>query len=149
MSVTEYYDHGQYAKNLNFNHLINGMATALDDGTGVIQVYSKADLDSYIADNELVVVMYGARWCLKCVVGLLAYVSHTSRSIYAALTFLKVDVTDSPPLADQAGLYGIPSWHFYRSGKKISEMWGHDPSTLKRKLSELAAFQDSAEYGVI
>jgi thioredoxin 1 len=44
--------------------------------------------------------------------------------------FVKVDVDDAEEIASACGIQAMPTFQFFKGGKKIEEMRGADPSKL-------------------
>jgi thioredoxin 1 len=50
--------------------------------------------------------------------------------------FVKVDVDEADDVAGSVGIQAMPTFHFYRNGRKIDEMMGADQATLANKVAQ-------------
>ncbi|EQC27609.1 hypothetical protein, variant 2 [Saprolegnia diclina VS20] len=89
-------------------------------------------LDKY--KDRLVVVDFSAVWCPPC-----QYIKPIFRDFAKDLpeaAFIEVDVDESDELSAAVGIRAMPTFQFYRNGKKIDTMTGADPTGLKRLLHQ-------------
>ena len=56
---------------------------------------------------------------------------------YTNAVFLKVDVDEVPSVAEACGIRAMPTFQFYKDGKKVAEVVGADAKELSRKLEEV------------
>ncbi|CAI5993042.1 unnamed protein product [Closterium sp. NIES-65] len=106
--------------------------------TKVITIASPSEFTSLINDpSRLVVVDFTAQWCGPCrsIAPLLDEISRTHESVAIA----KVDIDD----AELAGVVGtarissVPTFHFYKAGKLLSQFSGADALKLKDTIALL------------
>lgn len=57
---------------------------------------------------------------------------------YPAADFLKIDVDQLAELAQELGITAMPTFFFYRDGKKVKELVGANPTALKGYLDQYA-----------
>lgn len=79
--------------------------------------------------GKLVVVDFFAQWCGPCK-KIAPYVEELSRE-FAGVSFLKVDVDELPDVASAEGISAMPTFRFYKDGKKIGEVVGASQQKLK------------------
>lgn len=52
--------------------------------------------------------------------------------------FVKVDVDAQDKIAQMCGIRAMPTFQFFKGGKKVDELMGADVNTLKSKVAALA-----------
>lgn len=52
--------------------------------------------------------------------------------------FVKVDVDAQDKIAQMCGIRAMPTFQFFKDGKKVDELMGADVNTLKSKVAALA-----------
>ena len=50
---------------------------------------------------------------------------------------VKVDVDDASEIAEKCGIQAMPTFQFYKGGKKVHELKGADQAGLRAKINEL------------
>jgi large subunit ribosomal protein L40e len=103
---------------------------------GVAMMASKAEYEKTLKDagDKLVVVDFTATWCGPC---------QTIAPEFAKLAeanpdavFVKVDVDDNDWVIDECGVEAMPTFQFYKGGKKVDEMVGAKVSDLVAKVEK-------------
>ena len=56
---------------------------------------------------------------------------------YTEIVFVKVDVDEAEEVAGKCGIQAMPTFQFFRNGKKIQEMKGADQAKLTALINEL------------
>lgn len=77
-------------------------------------------------------VDYWAPWCKNC-----KKVSPTFSKLATELTsvaFVKVNTVDAETLAAEQSVNALPTFQFFKSGKKIGEFKGSDASALEKAI---------------
>jgi len=110
-------------------------STAIQPGS-VTHVKTEAHFRSLLmqAQSKLVVVDYYAEWCGPCKRIAPVFVS-LAKTHAATSMFLKVNVDDCKMLAENQGIKAMPTFQFYRNGRKIDEFKGADLGTLRSRIS--------------
>ena len=54
------------------------------------------------------------------------------------VVFIKVDVDEAESIAAKCGIKAMPTFHFYKDGKKVEEVVGAKVQKLKSLVAELA-----------
>ncbi|XP_026209054.1 thioredoxin-like [Anabas testudineus] len=105
----------------------------------VRQVKSLAEFNAALSEagNKLVVVDFTATWCGPCRVIGPKFAKLSEASEYNNVVFLKVDVDEAADVSSSCGISCMPTFHFYKNGKKIAEFSGADENKLKEKLNQL------------
>jgi len=97
-------------------------------------VKDKADFDGKLKDagEKLVVVDFFATWCGPCKM-IAPKVQVMSEKTYTNVVFLKVDVDENEEIATEYKVSAMPTFMFFKNGKKIDEFAGAN----ENKLNEL------------
>ncbi|XP_073520922.1 thioredoxin-like [Phyllobates terribilis] len=81
------------------------------------------------AEKKLIVVDFTATWCGPCQKIAPFYESLASK--YPAILLYKVDVDLAADIAAECGIRAMPTFQFYKDGKKVDELCGADPDKLE------------------
>ncbi|TPX77084.1 hypothetical protein CcCBS67573_g01634 [Chytriomyces confervae] len=76
-----------------------------------------------------------ATWCGPCKV--ISPVFAEMAKEYTNLVFVKVDVDEVPEAAEGAGIRAMPTFQFYKSGKKIDELVGANAGKLRELIAKV------------
>ncbi|XP_023681168.2 thioredoxin b [Paramormyrops kingsleyae] len=87
------------------------------------------------AGDKLVVVDFTAVWCGPCQSIAPFYKSLSENPDYIQVVFLKVDVDDAQDVASFCDISCMPTFHFYKNGKKIDDFSGCNQAKLEEKLN--------------
>ncbi|XP_036452107.1 thioredoxin [Colossoma macropomum] len=86
------------------------------------------------AGNKLVVVDFTAMWCGPCKMIGPFFEELSQRPENSDVVFLKVDVDDAQDVASFCGIKCMPTFHFYKHGKKVHEFSGASKDTLEQTI---------------
>ncbi|CAN0208618.1 unnamed protein product [Scytosiphon promiscuus] len=103
----------------------------------VIDIGSFAELDKLTADNKdkLVVVDYSTTWCGPCKMILPKFEALAEE--YSDAIFVKVigdSTNDASQLMKREGVRSVPSFHFWKDGKKVDSVNGANEEALVETL---------------
>lgn len=96
--------------------------------------HSMEDFNKIINEKPKVVVDFTASWCGPC--NIIGPIFCKLADEHQDMHFVKVDVDDSEEIAEGCEVEAMPTFHFYKDGKKIDEMSGSDEGELKEKLEK-------------
>ncbi|KAI9736441.1 MAG: hypothetical protein M1818_006175 [Claussenomyces sp. TS43310] len=96
---------------------------------GVHNVANKAEFDSALKDNSIVVLDAFATWCGPCKVIAPQVVKFSEQ--FTDATFIKIDVDDVPDVAQELGIRAMPTFIVFKNGEKVQEIVGANPQGLK------------------
>uniref|UniRef100_A0A1A8K9Z9 Thioredoxin n=1 Tax=Nothobranchius kuhntae TaxID=321403 RepID=A0A1A8K9Z9_NOTKU len=103
----------------------------------VREIKNKEEFDKLLqeAGDTLVVVDFTATWCGPCkMIG--PHVDKMAEQ-YKDVIFVKVDVDEAEDVSSSCGISCMPTFHFYKNGKKVHEFSGANKDTLEAKVAEL------------
>ncbi len=108
--------------------------------TANVKPVNQAQFESEIAQTQHpVVVDFYATWCGPCK-RLSPMLDELAGPLTNEITFLKVDVDQSPELAQRFKVEGVPTLIFLRDGKELERQVGlTSKDTLKARLNSLGA----------
>uniref|UniRef100_A0AAY4CUF9 Thioredoxin n=1 Tax=Denticeps clupeoides TaxID=299321 RepID=A0AAY4CUF9_9TELE len=81
------------------------------------------------AGNKLVVVDFTASWCGPC-----RMIAPKLSEDIKDVVFLKVDVDDAQDVSAECEIRSMPTFQFYKNGKKIDEFSGANEESLVKKI---------------
>uniref|UniRef100_A0A7N8X6T2 Thioredoxin n=1 Tax=Mastacembelus armatus TaxID=205130 RepID=A0A7N8X6T2_9TELE len=87
--------------------------------------------------DKLVVVDFSATWCGPCKKIAPEYEDLSKKPENKNVVFLKVDVDEAEDVSTDCGISCMPTFHFYKNGKKVDEFSGANLTTLIEKLEKL------------
>jgi thioredoxin 1 len=103
----------------------------------VLEVKSKGEFDSQLtaAGDKLVVVDFFAQWCGPC-----KHIAPKIEELAQAtptVVFLKVDVDEVEDLAMEQNISCMPTFLFFKGGKKVEEFSGANFDKIKELVDKL------------
>ncbi|KAB5581429.1 hypothetical protein PHYPO_G00175590 [Pangasianodon hypophthalmus] len=99
----------------------------------IIVIEDQAAFDKALADagDKLVVVDFTATWCGPCQSIAPFYKTLSEEAGNANVVFLKVDVDDAQDVAQSCEIRCMPTFYFYKNGKKVTEFSGSNQTKLE------------------
>lgn len=89
-----------------------------------------------VANNKVVFVDFSASWCGPC--KMMEPVIEEIEKEFSKIEILKVDVDESPDVAQKYNIMSVPTFLFFDQGKMIDRVSGAVPKDLlASKLKEL------------
>ncbi|XP_001509068.1 thioredoxin-like [Ornithorhynchus anatinus] len=103
----------------------------------VKQIQTKEEFEAELknAGGKLVVVDFSATWCGPC--KMIKPFFHSLSEKDPDVVFLEVDVDDCQDVASQCEVKCMPTFQFYKNGKKVSEFSGANKEKLEATINEL------------
>ncbi|KAJ3234315.1 hypothetical protein HDU78_005897 [Chytriomyces hyalinus] len=89
---------------------------------------------SLTTTDRITLPYWFATWCGPCKV--ISPVFAEMAKEYTNLVFVKVDVDEVPEAAEGAGIRAMPTFQFYKSGKKIDELVGANAGKLRELIAK-------------
>ncbi|KAK6493252.1 thioredoxin-like [Huso huso] len=84
------------------------------------------------AGSKLVIMDFTATWCGPC--KSISPFFYALAEKYKDVVFLKVDVDEAQDVAEACQIKCMPTFQYYKNGKKIDEFAGSNRETLEQKL---------------
>ncbi|CBJ29912.1 flagellar outer arm dynein 14 kDa light chain LC5 [Ectocarpus siliculosus] len=114
-------------------------ATQQSPRTTLAAIGSFAELDKLTSDNKdkLVVVDYSTTWCGPCKMILPKFEKLAEQ--YSDAVFVKVigdSTNDASQLMKREGVRSVPSFHFWKDGKKVEKVNGANEEALEQTLRD-------------
>ncbi|XP_048378624.1 thioredoxin-like [Stegostoma tigrinum] len=100
-------------------------------------INSKTQFDKYIKDagERLVVIFFSGTWCETCQ-GLKPVMREIAQ-VNNLVHFYEVNVDDSEDTAEACDIIHIPTFQFYKLGKKVAEVLDDSRESVEEKIMEL------------
>jgi len=95
----------------------------------VHNIANKADFDSILKTNKVVVLDAFATWCGPCKVIAPKVVEFSDE--FKGAHFVKLDVDEVPDVAQELGIRAMPTFLVFENGEKVKEVVGANPQALK------------------
>ncbi|KAJ5893570.1 thioredoxin domain-containing protein [Penicillium taxi] len=93
--------------------------------------------EDIISANKTVAAEFTARWCDEC--KSITPVFRKLSDQYPSITFVRIDVEKVGLLAQKYSVSYVPTFLFFKNGKKGDQLQGYSKRALEKKVSELAA----------
>ncbi|KAL6490896.1 hypothetical protein MHYP_G00012410 [Metynnis hypsauchen] len=104
----------------------------------IIEIEDKDGFEKALRDagDKLVVVDFTATWCGPCKMIGPFFKELSERPENSNVVFLKVDVDDAADVAAHCEIKSMPTFHFYRNGKKVDEFSGANREKLEERINK-------------
>ncbi len=105
-----------------------------------MQEINAANFDAEVVKSNIpVLVDFWAPWCGPCRM-VAPVVEAVSKEFGAKLKVVKLNTDDSPQVAAQYQIMGIPTLMFFKGGKMVDRITGYlDQKALSQKVNEVLA----------
>ncbi len=132
--------YGMFLGALFYSALGRNGSSAPTGITANVKPVNQAQFESELAQtNRAMVVDFYATWCGPCK-RLSPMLDELAGPLTNRINFLKVDVDQSPELAQRYAVQGVPTLVFLRNGKEVGRQVGlTSKEALKTRLESLAA----------
>uniref|UniRef100_A0A0B7AVK4 Thioredoxin domain-containing protein n=1 Tax=Arion vulgaris TaxID=1028688 RepID=A0A0B7AVK4_9EUPU len=99
-------------------------------------IATKAEFDLLIArEKYLVVVDFYATWCGPCKI--IAPQLEKWAEEFDDVVFIKIDVDENDETAEECEVQAMPTFHFYKGGKRIDVIVGANQDKIREKILAL------------
>ncbi len=88
-------------------------------------ITSTEEFDTVIKENEKVFVDFYADWCGPC--KMLAPIVEGLAGKHPETTFIKVNIDETPDLAERYGVMSIPTLIVFKNGEAVQGTVGYQP----------------------
>jgi thioredoxin 1 len=95
-----------------------------------------SELQALISSGCPLAIDFYATWCGPCRVISPKFEQWSEK--YTSITFVKVDVDLSGEIAGYMQITAMPTFMFFKDGKKVEEVVGADPSKVEAALAKIA-----------
>ncbi|XP_014164260.1 thioredoxin [Geospiza fortis] len=102
-------------------------------GASTSGVEFEAELQS--AGEKLIVVDFSATWCGPC--KMIKPFFHSLCEKYGDVIFIEIDVDDAQDVASHCDVKCMPTFQFYKNGKKVQEFSGANKEKLEETIKSL------------
>lgn len=99
-------------------------------------ISSQGEFDEALKHDGLVVVDFFATWCGPC--KMIAPLLDKFSAEYTSAKFIKVDVDELGPIAQEYEVSSMPTVIFIKEGKVLGKVIGANPAALKQALASYA-----------
>ncbi|OAA48444.1 Thioredoxin [Metarhizium rileyi] len=101
---------------------------------------SDENFQKAVTENDRVIVDCFATWCGPCKAITPILEKHSEDAAFKdRVHFVKFDVDELPAVTQALGVRAMPTFFFFKDGKKVDEMVGANPPALLEALKKLAA----------
>ncbi|XP_023800084.1 thioredoxin [Cyanistes caeruleus] len=87
------------------------------------------------AGEKLIVVDFSATWCGPC--KMIKPFFHSLCEKYGDVVFIEIDVDDAQDVASHCDVKCMPTFQFYKNGKKVQEFSGANKEKLEETIKSL------------
>lgn len=102
----------------------------------MLQELENDNLQDFIAENDLVIVQYGATWCGNCRI-MKPKMKRLSRD-FDDIKFLYVDAEKLPGSRKLAEVNNLPTFAAFKGGKLVNQTQTSKEENLKALIDEIA-----------
>ncbi|KAI9675951.1 MAG: Cytoplasmic thioredoxin isoenzyme 2 [Trizodia sp. TS-e1964] len=96
---------------------------------------SKAEFDAALKDpGSLMILDCFAEWCGPC--RTIAPIMESLANNFSELRFYKLDIDAVPDVAQELGIRAMPTFIYFKGGKKLTQVVGADPSAIEAAIHQ-------------
>jgi thiol-disulfide isomerase/thioredoxin len=95
------------------------------------------DFESFIQQNEKVVVKYFANWCGTCRLFAPKYKKLSENEPYSGVKFLDINAEESPIARKMAGVSNLPFFATFKNGKLVKAVATSKPEAVEAMIQEI------------
>lgn len=115
-------------------------STKEKDESNIVHSLDSANFEKFINENENVVVDFFAEWCGPCKM-MKPIFEQLAREISTSVKFAKLNVDQSPEIAERFFIMGVPTIIYFKSGRVVEKIIGAvSKDTLRQKIREVYGF---------
>jgi thiol-disulfide isomerase/thioredoxin len=103
----------------------------------MIDAITDNDFESFIQQNEKVVVKYFANWCGTCRLFAPKYKKLSENESYSGVKFLDINAEESPIARKMAGVSNLPFFATFKNGQLIKAEATSKPEALEAMIQEI------------
>lgn len=104
--------------------------------TPVKTIFTAADFDTLLANNNTLVIDFYATWCMPCK-KIQPTLDKLAEKYAGKITFFRIDVDKAKELTQQLNISGIPVVAAYKNGKELQRLIGAQPASKYEGLAKL------------
>lgn len=93
------------------------------------------NLSSYLADNEKVIVQYGASWCGVCRIFKPKFKDFSDKN--EGIAFIYVDAEKFPKSREHAEITNLPPFACFKSGELVTQKQGSNEKIIQDMIDEI------------
>ncbi|OAQ68816.1 thioredoxin domain-containing protein [Pochonia chlamydosporia 170] len=106
----------------------------------VHNIKTAEEFQKAVTENDRVIVDCFATWCGPCKAIAPILEKHSEEAAFKdKVHFIKFDVDELPAVTQALGVRAMPTFFFFKDGKKVDEMVGANPPALLEALRKIAA----------
>jgi len=103
----------------------------------VVHYLNSSNFDSFLSENANVVVDFFAEWCGPCKMMAPAF-EQVAREVSPSVMFAKLNVDQSPDIAERFFVMGVPTIIYFKLGKVVDKIVGAvSRDVLRKKVKEV------------
>lgn len=110
----------------------------------MIDIQNEEELKVVLKDNELVIVLFYAKWCLPCKKMIAILIKMIA--VFKKLKIVKIDIETQNKFSLANSIYVIPKLHYYKNGNLFLKESGLKP--LAEIESNIAILNDLNVIGL-
>lgn len=109
---------------------------------GVNILSSKSEYETSVvgaSDDEVAVIDFFATWCGPCKMIAPVVEKMSNEEPYTKVKFFKIDVDNTPDVAQELGIRAMPTFVIFKGGKEVAQVVGANANDLKKKIDSALA----------